>query len=127
MAHDTILIVEDEDNFAHALDIVLSREGYATRRVAGGNAALEALAQSPADLILLDVCLPDRSGFEICKAIRQTDALHHARIVLMSARGGQAERRKGLALGADAFLDKPFATSDLIREIARLTERTRDG
>jgi len=127
MADKTVLIVDDEDNFAQALDIVLSRHGYLTRRAADGARALEALTDGSVDVVLLDIVLPDRSGFEICQAIRQTVSLRDLRVIMMTARGSQAERRKGLALGADAFLSKPFPTSDLIREIDSLTGKTRDA
>ena len=121
MTDKTVLIVEDEDNFAHALEIVLSRHGYLTRRAANGTGAVDALNDGPVDLMLLDILLPDRSGFEICQTLRQTKGSRDIKVILMSARASQAERRKGLALGADAFLSKPFPTSDLIREIDILT------
>lgn len=127
MADKTVLIVDDEDNFAHALDIVLSRHGYRTRRAADGTSALAALQDGSIDVVLLDILLPDRSGFEICQAIRQTIGLRDLRVIMMTARGSQAERRKGLALGADAFLIKPFPTSELVREIDILTGKGRDA
>ena len=121
MADKSVLIVEDEDNFARALDIILTRHGYVTHRVSDGDAALTALNDNPPALILLDVLLPNRSGFEICQTIRQTPHLRNTRIVMMSARNGQAEQRKGMAMGADAFLNKPFPTSDLLSLINKLT------
>ncbi|HKL04237.1 MAG TPA: response regulator [Roseovarius sp.] len=127
MTDKTVLIVEDEDNFAHALDIVLSRHGYLTRRAADGTSALAALTDGSIDVVLLDILLPDRSGFEICQTLRQTQGSHDIKVIMMSARGGHAERRKGLALGADAFLSKPFPTSDMIHEIDSLTGKDRDA
>lgn len=127
MADKTVLIVDDEDNFAHALEIVLSRHGYLTRRATNGTSAVDALNDGAVDVMLLDILLPDRSGFEICQTVRQTKGSHDVKVILMTARGSQAERRKGLALGADAFLIKPFPTSDLIREIDTLTGKDRDA
>ncbi len=127
MTDKTVLIVEDEDNFAHALEIVLSRHGYLTRRATDGTGAFHALHDGAVDVVLLDIMLPGQSGFEICRTLRQTKATHDLRVILMTARGSQAERRKGLALGADAFLSKPFPTSDLIREIDRLTGKGQDA
>jgi len=120
MAQKSVLLVEDEDAIAIALEYLIARQGYETRRVADGNAALEALEEAPPDLVVLDVMIPDRSGYEICQMIRRDTALKDVKVLMMTARGGEVERRKGLALGADAFLTKPFATADLTAQIRAL-------
>jgi len=115
-----ILLVEDEDNIAFALEFLIGRMGHDLHRVEDGDAALEALETRPVDMVVLDVMLPKRSGYEICQHIRSHEALKHIKILMMTAGGGAMERRKGLALGADAFLIKPFDNAELTSTIAGL-------
>lgn len=117
MAQKTILLAEDEDNIALAFGIFIGRQGYKINRVADGDAVLEALAQEGPDLVVLDIMLPKRSGYEVCQMIRNDAALNGVKILIMTARGGKVERTKSLALGADAFMTKPFASADLLAQI----------
>jgi DNA-binding response OmpR family regulator len=116
----TILVVEDEDNIALALEHLMRREGYALTRVASGADALPAIAREHPDLVLLDVMLPEVSGYEICQSVRLDPALADVKILMMTARGNAMEQRKGLALGADGFISKPFDVADLKAEVRRL-------
>lgn len=116
----SVLVVEDEDSIALALEFLMGREGYELRRVGSGRAALEAIRERAPDLVLLDVMLPGCSGYEVCQAIRRDPALANTKILIMTAKGGEVERRKGLALGADAFVTKPFSTSELKATVRRL-------
>jgi DNA-binding response OmpR family regulator len=116
----SILIVEDEDNIALALEHLMRRDGYDLQRVANGAEALTAIRRDPPDLVLLDVMLPEMSGYEICQSVRMDPRLTGVRILMMTARGNQMERRKGLALGADGFISKPFDVSDLRAEVKRV-------
>ncbi|SEM13450.1 response regulator receiver protein [Roseovarius azorensis] len=120
MSEKTVLLVEDEDNIALALEHLIGRAGYRLRRVASGDAALAALAEERPDLVVLDVMLPERSGYEICQLIRRDATLKNVKVLMMTAGGGEVERRKGLAVGADAFMTKPFATADLTAQIGAL-------
>lgn len=120
MPGKSVLLVEDETNIAIALEYLLRRHGYRMRHVADGDAALDALHAEKPDLVILDVMLPSRSGYEICQHIRGDRTLRDIKVLMMTARGGEVERRKGLALGADAFLTKPFATAELTTEIGQL-------
>ncbi|MFN3577702.1 MAG: response regulator transcription factor [Tabrizicola sp.] len=115
-----ILVVEDEDNIAVALDYLMTREGYDHDRVANGAEALPRIRETHPDLVLLDVMLPEVSGYEICEGIRVDPALKDVKILMMTARGSAIERRKGLALGADGFISKPFELKDLRDEVRRL-------
>lgn len=115
-----ILVVEDEDNIAIALDYLLSREGYAHDRIASGGGALARIRATHPDLVLLDVMLPEVSGYEICQAVRLDADLRDVKILMMTARGSAIERRKGLALGADGFITKPFELKELRDEVRRL-------
>ena len=118
----SVLLVEDEDSIALALSFLLERENYELRRVANGTDALAAIRERAPDLVLLDVMLPGPSGYEICQRIRLDPALARTRILMMTAKGGEMERRKGLALGADAFLSKPFSTAELKSMVRRLLD-----
>ena len=115
-----ILVVEDEDNIATALEYLITREGYRHDRVASGAEALPRIRDTRPNLVLLDVMLPEVSGYEICESIRTDPALSGIKVLMMTARGSAVERRKGLALGADGFITKPFELKDLRAEVRRL-------
>ena len=115
-----ILIVEDEDNIALALEFLLTRAGHKHRRLAVGAGALAEMRGDRPDLVLLDVMLPDISGYEIIEAMRADPTLRDVRVLLMTARGSVVERRRGLELGADGFIAKPFELAELRDEMARL-------
>ena len=115
----TVLLVEDEDNIALALEFLVSRQGYDLKRVSTGEGAIASLEAERPDLVILDVMLPKGTGFEVCQFIRESEDLRDTKILMISAAGEMA-RRKGLALGADAFFVKPFDTKLLTREMATL-------
>lgn len=115
-----VLVVEDEDNIALALDYLMTREGYDHDRIANGADALARIRDTRPDLVLLDVMLPEVSGYEICQGVRMDPALADVKILMMTARGSSIERRKGLALGADGFISKPFELRELREEVRRL-------
>lgn len=115
-----ILVVEDEDNIAIALNYLMTREGYAHDRIANGGEALARIRETHPDLVLLDVMLPEVSGYEICQGVRLDPELADVKILMMTARGSAIERKKGLALGADGFISKPFELKELREEVRRL-------
>lgn len=117
-----VLVVEDEDNIALALEFLMEREGYAHDRVADGAAALPRIRELHPDLVLLDVMLPGASGYEICQDVRLDPALKDVKILMMTARGSSIEKRKGLAIGADGFITKPFELKALRDEVRRLLD-----
>ncbi|MEY3307691.1 MAG: hypothetical protein RLZZ413_1729 [Pseudomonadota bacterium] len=117
-----VLVVEDEDNIAIALDYLITREGYAYDRLANGGDAMTYIRRTHPDLVLLDVMLPEVSGYEICQEMRLDPTLSDVKILIMTARGSAIERRKGLALGADGFISKPFELKDLRAQVRRLLE-----
>lgn len=118
----SVLVVEDEDNIALALDYLMTREGYLHDRVANGGEALARIRAMHPDLVLLDVMLPEMSGYEICQGMRLDPELADIKILMMTARGSAIERKKGLALGADGFISKPFELTELRSEVRRLLE-----
>lgn len=115
-----ILVVEDEDNIATALEFLITREGYGHDRVASGADALPRIRDTHPNLVLLDVMLPEVSGYEICERIRTDPGLADVKVLLMTARGSAIERRRGVELGADGFITKPFELKDLRDEVRRL-------
>jgi two-component system phosphate regulon response regulator PhoB len=115
-----VLIVEDDDNIATALEYVIAREGLRQGRVANGAAALGQIRDRRPDLVLLDVMLPEVSGYDICRSVREDKTLGNVKILMMTARGSSVERRKGMALGADGFIAKPFELKELRDEVRRL-------
>ncbi|MBN2759817.1 MAG: response regulator [Rhodobacteraceae bacterium] len=115
-----ILVIEDEDNIAIALDYLLTREGYAQTRLATGAGAVDMICTRKPDLVLLDVMLPEVSGYEICQSVRANRDCDDVRILMMTARGSAMERRKGLAMGADGFISKPFELKELREEVRRM-------
>jgi two-component system phosphate regulon response regulator PhoB len=117
-----VLVVEDEDNIAIALEYLITCEGYSCERVANGGLALAHIRQTHPDLVLLDVKLPEVSGYEICQNIRLDPLLAAVKILMMTACGSTVERRKGLALGADGFISKPFELDDLRRQVRSLLD-----
>lgn len=119
-ARKRILVVEDEDNIAVALDYLMTREGYAQTRIATGAGAVDLIRRDRPDLVLLDVMLPEVSGYEICQNVRMDPALNDVKILMMTARGSAMERRKGLAMGADGFISKPFELKALRAEVRRI-------
>ena len=115
-----VLVVEDEDNIATALEYLMVREGYAHDRIATGARALDHIRETRPDLVLLDVMLPDISGYEICESMRRDPALSGIKILMMTARGSASDRQKALTMGADGFVAKPFDLATLRRELHRL-------
>lgn len=115
-----VLVVEDEDNIAAALEFLLVREGYGHDRVASGAEALPRIRATRPDLVLLDVMLPEVSGYDICAGIRTDPSLAAVKVLMMTARGSAIERKRGIELGADGFISKPFELQDLRSEVRRL-------
>jgi len=115
----TILIADDEPNIVISLEFLLERGGYRVRVARDGPEALDAIAHEVPDLVLLDVMLPHLSGYDVCQRIRQNPDWAKVRIVMLTARGREVEMAKGLALGADAYVTKPFSTRELLDQIRR--------
>ncbi|PZR00578.1 MAG: two-component system response regulator [Cereibacter sphaeroides] len=115
-----VLIVEDDDNIATALEYVILREGLTQDRVSDGTEAVGRIRDMRPDLVLLDVMLPGVSGYDICRTVRRDETLEHVKILMMTARGSANERRRGMDLGADGFISKPFDLGELRAEMRRL-------
>ncbi|MEM7226971.1 MAG: response regulator [Pseudomonadota bacterium] len=122
---ERVLIVEDEPAILKALTFLLSRANFDVRVARDGEEALEAVAADRPALVLLDVMLPKRDGFEVCEAIRANPVWKDVRIIMLTARGQDEDRERGLALGADAYLTKPFSTRQVLAQVQRLVSAER--
>src|SRR5262249_45532673 len=119
----SILVVDDEPNIVLSLEFLLKQAGFRVRTVSNGEAALAAIAQEPPDLVLLDVMIPGRDGYAVCQEIRSNPARRDMRIIMLTAKGGDIQREKGLSLGADEYLTKPFSTRELVELVRRMLDR----
>jgi DNA-binding response OmpR family regulator len=119
----SILVADDEPNIVLSLEFVLKQAGFRVRTAADGEAALTAIAEEPPDLVLLDVMIPGRDGYSVCQEIRSNPAWRDVRIIMLTAKGGEVQREKGLSLGADEYVTKPFSTRELVDRIRRMLER----
>ena len=112
-----ILIADDEPNIVLALELLMKREGYETRTTGDGEAAVVAAQAFRPDLILLDVMMPKMDGYEVCQRLRADPELKDVVIVMLTAKGREVEKEKGMALGADFYITKPFSTRDVVRSV----------
>jgi DNA-binding response OmpR family regulator len=115
-----ILIVDDEPNIVISLEFLMRRDGFEVAVAQDGEEALRIIREQRPDLVLLDVMMPKLNGFEVCKQVRGDPALTDTRIIMLTAKGRQAEVAKGLALGADGYITKPFSTRDLVVQVRSL-------
>ena len=115
----TVLVADDEPNIVLSLEFLMRQEGYDVRSVADGAAALEAMAAAPPDLVLLDVMMPKRDGYDVCQTIRANPDWAGVRIIMLTAKGREVEREKGMALGADDYITKPFSTREVVERVRR--------
>ncbi len=112
-----ILIVDDEQNIIISLEFLVNQAGYEYRIAHDGQEALAFMAEFEPDLVLLDVMMPKINGFEVCRRIRENPDWQAVKIIMLTAKGREVEVTKGLALGADSYVIKPFSTKELMAEI----------
>ena len=115
-----ILVADDEPNIVISLEYLLKREGYTVVIARDGQEALEAISRELSDLVLLDVMMPKKTGFEVCQEVRANDALKGVKILMLTAKGRDTDLAKGTAMGADAYMTKPFSTRDLAQKVAEM-------
>jgi len=119
-----VLIVDDEPNIILSLEFLMNQRGYETRVARDGDEALAEVERFRPDLVLLDVMLPRRDGFEVCQTLRAT-GWSELKILMLTAKGRDVEIEKGLALGADGYVTKPFSTAELVARVAAMLEGAR--
>ncbi|MFD2206373.1 response regulator [Kiloniella antarctica] len=111
----TVLVVEDEPHIVDSLSFLMKKAGFEVFIARDGDAALRMVESRPPDLMLLDIMLPRRDGFEVLKTVRLNQAWRDIRVILLTAKGRDVDRLKGMELGADDFVTKPFSTKDIVR------------
>ena len=120
MPSKTILIVDDELSILVPLQFLMEKEGYVAKLAQSGKEAIEKITTIRPDLILLDIMLPDLDGYEIYQMIRERAEWASIRIIFLTAKNRDADMAKGLAMGADAYITKPFSNTQLVEKIRDL-------
>jgi len=115
-----ILIADDEQNIVISLEFLMKREGFQVSVASDGEEALARIREDKPDLVLLDVMMPKKTGFEVCQEVKSDAALQGVKILMLTAKGRDTEVAKGLAMGADAYMTKPFSTRELVAKVKSL-------
>ncbi|MFC6671358.1 response regulator transcription factor [Marinobacterium aestuariivivens] len=115
-----ILVVDDEPNIVLSLEFLMQQAGFEVETAGDGETALQRVAARPPDLILLDISLPGLSGFQVLEQLRAQAQFARLPIIMLTAHGREVEREKGLALGADDYVTKPFSTRQLVEKVRGL-------
>jgi DNA-binding response OmpR family regulator len=121
----SVLIVDDEPNILLSLQFIMKKAGYDVRTASDGEQALLEIGRAKPNVILLDVMMPKLDGFTVCERIRAAPEWRDVRIIMLTARGRDVERQKGLALGADDYITKPFSTQDATERVAAVLAKPR--
>jgi DNA-binding response OmpR family regulator len=116
----SILIADDEPNILVSLEYLMKREGYTVHLARDGQEALDVLRREQPRLVLLDVMMPRKTGFEVCQELRADESTRHTLVLMLSAKGRDTDIAKGLGLGADAYMTKPFSTQELALKVREL-------
>jgi len=115
-----ILIADDEPNILISLEFLMKREGYEVVVARDGQEALTAIERERPALVLLDVMMPVKTGFDVCHEVRASETLRDSLILMLTAKGRDTDVAKGLALGANAYMTKPFSTRELVQKVREM-------
>lgn len=115
-----VLIADDEQNIVISIEFLMKREGFQVLIANDGEDALAKVQSERPDLVLLDVMMPKKNGYEVCQSIKSDPALASTKVLMLTAKGRETEVAKGLAIGADAYMTKPFSTRDLVAKARAL-------
>ncbi len=115
-----ILIVDDEPNIVVPLQFLMEQNGYEVRIAETGEEAIDLMARFRPDLVLLDIMLPGVNGLEVCQMLREDPGLKNTKIILVSALGRDVDMAKGMAMGADAYITKPFSNREIVTRVKEL-------
>lgn len=116
----SVLVVEDEPNIVDSLSFLMKQAGFQVQIARDGDAAIRVMESRVPDLVLLDVMLPRRDGYDVCREIRDNPAWGDVKIMMLTAKGRALDRRKGMELGADDYVTKPFSTREIVARVQRL-------
>ena len=117
-----VLIADDEPNIVTSLEFLLEHNGYEVRIARDGREALELIGDFAPDLVLLDVMMPVHNGYEVCQSIRANPDWQRTKVLMLTAKGRDVEATKGLAVGADAYVTKPFSTKELVQRVKEMLD-----
>ncbi len=117
-----VLIVDDEPNILLSLDYLLRKNGHQVSVARNGTEALQQIEEHPPEIVLLDIMMPDVDGYEICTRIKSQTETQHIKVVFLSAKSKKADIEKGLSLGADMYLLKPFSNKEILQRIQQLQD-----
>lgn len=123
MEKKTILIVEDEESLLKLESILLTSKGFDVKGAPNGQAALDAIAENPPDLVLLDIMLPEIDGFEVCRRIKSNPATRHLPVIMLTAKKSREDMARGEKVGADWYITKPFKSAMVIETIQRFLNK----
>lgn len=115
----SVLVVDDEPNIVLSLEFLMKQAGYEVFVARDGESALEAMKAHIPNVVLLDVMLPKRDGYDVCQTIRNNPDWHDVCILMLTAKGRDVEKEKGLAMGADDYITKPFSTREVVEKVAQ--------
>jgi DNA-binding response OmpR family regulator len=115
-----ILIVDDEPNIVLALELLMKKEGFDVHTADDGEKALHSVRELRPHLVLLDIMMPKLDGYEVCQRIRSDESLKNMRIIMLTAKGREVEKEKGMALGVDSYITKPFSTREVVLKVKEL-------
>jgi DNA-binding response OmpR family regulator len=121
----SVLVVEDEPHIIESLSFLMKRAGHKVRIARDGDAALRTMEAETPDLVILDITLPRRDGLDVCRTIRAEERWRDVRVIMLTARGRELDRRKGLETGADDYILKPFSTSEIVQRVEALLAQGR--
>ena len=121
-----ILIVDDEPSIVVPIQFLMEQQGYSVLVAENGEDALDAIYKYKPDLILLDIMLPRIDGYEVCEIVRLNPEYRGIKIIFLTAKGREVEIAKGLSLGADAYITKPFSNTELVAKVQELLNNTNE-
>jgi DNA-binding response OmpR family regulator len=122
MGKKKILVVDDEPNILMSIEYILDMEGYEVHTARDGEEALSVAERIRPDLILLDVSMPRKDGYEVCRILREREDMAGTKVIMLTAKGQSLEKKKGIEVGADEYVTKPFSAIDLLEKILTLVE-----
>jgi DNA-binding response OmpR family regulator len=122
MRKKKILAVDDEPNILMSIKFILEMEGYEVHIARDGDEALEVAERVRPDLILLDINMPRKDGYEVCRILQERKDLSETKVIMLTAKGQTLEKKKGLEVGADDYVTKPFSAEDLLEKIRTMIE-----
>ncbi len=122
MQKKKILAVDDEPNILMSIEFILEMEGYEVHIARDGEEALDVAERERPDLILLDINMPRKDGYEVCRILRERQELAGTKVVMLTAKGQVLEKKKGIEVGADEYVTKPFSADELLEKIRAMIE-----